>query len=233
VAGPAPLIALQGVHRTFERGRVSALEGVDLTIATGESIALVGKSGSGKSSLLHIATGLDAPGRGRVLWQGAPIESRRRWAALRRNEIGIVFQDFHLLPTLTARQNVELALMGAGLSGAEQHRRAEAALERVGLGHRLHQLPSMLSGGERQRVAIARALVREPLVLFADEPTGNLDSASAEAVFALLFELHRQAGATLVLVTHDDDLAARCGRLVRLADGRIVEDRVLREGAAA
>lgn len=226
------LLSLAGVRRSFDSGRIVALDGVDLSIGSGESIALVGRSGSGKSCLVAIATGLDRPDAGAVLWQGRKISSRREWAALRRKSIGIVFQEFHLLPTLSAQQNVELALMGSSAGQAEQRRAAAAALERVGLAHRRDNLPSEMSGGERQRVAIARALVRDPLILFADEPTGNLDSANADKVAALLLDLQRERGVSLVLVTHDVELAGRCQRIVKLSDGHIVEDRRVKENAA-
>jgi putative ABC transport system ATP-binding protein len=226
-----PLIRLEGVRRSFDHGRIVALDGVDLSIGGDECMAIVGRSGSGKSCLINIATGLDAPNAGRVLWQGRDVSSRRDWAALRRKSIGIVFQDFHLLPTLSARQNVELALMGADVGTREQRRRAGEALDRVGLASRLEQLPAQLSGGERQRVAIARALVRQPRILFADEPTGNLDSASAEAIVSLLFELHDERHAALVIVTHDEALAGRCPRRVRVADGRVAEETGAMPGA--
>ena len=218
------LLALEGVHRAFDRGRIVALDGVDLAIAPGERVALTGRSGSGKSCLLNVAGGLDRPDAGRVLWQGREVAARRDWAALRARAIGIVFQEFHLLPTLSAAQNVELALMGAGLPDAAQRRRAAEALERVGLAARGAHLPAELSGGERQRVAIARALVRRPALLLADEPTGNLDSANAAQVAALLFALQEEAGMALLLVTHDAALAARCPRRVVLSDGRIATD---------
>ena len=220
----ASLLSLAGIRRSFDGGRIVALDGVDLTVGKGESVAVVGRSGSGKSCLVGIATGLDRPDAGIVTWQGRNVSSRREWAALRRKSIGIVFQEFHLLPTLTAQQNVELALMGGDAGQAEQRRAAAAALERVGLGGRRDNLPAEMSGGERQRVAIARALVRDPLILFADEPTGNLDSANAEMVADLLFDLQRERGVSLVLVTHDGELAARCGRVVKLSDGHVVED---------
>jgi len=162
-----------------------------------------------------------------VLWGGQPVASRRAWAQLRRRDIGIVFQEFHLLPTLTARENVEMALMGHGIAAAERRERAQSALERVGLAHRLENLPHALSGGERQRVAIARAIVNAPRLLLADEPTGNLDTANTEAVADLLFNLQRDTGMTLVLVTHDEHLAARCRRCVRIRDGEVADDRVL------
>jgi len=228
---PSTLIAFDGVSRSFDDGAIVALKSVDLAIDNGDCVAILGPSGSGKSSIVNLLSGIDWPSGGRVLWNGKPIASRRAWAQLRRQEIGIVFQEFHLLPTLTARENVEMALMGRGIHTNEQRGRADAALERVGLAHRLKHLPHALSGGERQRVAIARAIVNAPRLLLADEPTGNLDSANAEAVADLLFNLQRDTGMTLVLVTHDEHLAARCRRCVRVRDGEIADDRVLAAAA--
>jgi putative ABC transport system ATP-binding protein len=224
---PPAVIALAGVSRTFDDGAIVALKSVDLEIDPGECLAILGPSGSGKSSIVNLLSGIDLPSGGRVLWNGRPVTSRRAWARLRRKDIGIVFQEFHLLPTLTARENVEMALMGHGIPAEERRERAEAALGRVGLAHRGKHLPHALSGGERQRVAIARAIVNAPRLLLADEPTGNLDSASTEAVADLLFNLQRDTGMTLVLVTHDEHLAARCRRCVRIRDGEVADDRVL------
>ena len=224
------LLELQDVHRSFDHGLIPALAGVNLTLGTAESIAIVGRSGSGKSCLVNIATGLDEAGSGRVLWQGREITARQDWATIRRTNIGIVFQEVHLVPTLTAQQNVELALMGGGLDQTTQRARAGAALESVGMAHRSTHLPSQLSGGERQRVAIARAIACEPILLFADEPTGNLDSASAAMVAELLFSLQAARNMGLVLVTHDEALAARCGRIVRMKDGQIIDDLPARHG---
>jgi putative ABC transport system ATP-binding protein len=221
------LIALAGVSRSFDDGAIVALKSVDLAIDAGECVAILGPSGSGKSSIVNLLSGIDRPTGGRILWNGKPVASRRAWARLRRQEIGIVFQEFHLLPTLTARENVEMALMGHGIPAAERRERAQSALARVGLAHRLENLPHALSGGERQRVAIARAIVNAPRLLLADEPTGNLDSANTEAVADLLFNLQRDTGMTLVLVTHDEHLAARCRRCVRIRDGEVADDRVL------
>jgi putative ABC transport system ATP-binding protein len=159
-----------------------------------------------------------------VLWEGRPLRTRQSWARLRRLNIGIGCQEFNLIPTLTALENVELALLGRGLSAIHRHTRAAVVLDRVGLAHRMHHLVTRLSGGERQRVAIARAIVNEPSLLLADEPTGNLDSASAANVTDLLFRLREKNGMTLILVTHDDALAARCPRRVRIRDGVIVDD---------
>ena len=226
VAPPA-MIALDGASRAFDDGAIVALRSVDLAIEAGECVAILGPSGSGKSSIVNLLSGIDRPTGGRVLWNATPITSRRAWARLRRKEIGIVFQEFHLLPTLTARENVEMALMGHGIAAHERRTRSAAVLARVGLAHRTDHLPHALSGGERQRVAIARAIVNAPRLLLADEPTGNLDSTNTEAVADLLFDLQRDTGMTLVLVTHDEHLAALCRRCVRIRDGGIADDRVL------
>ena len=221
-----PLVTLERVSRAFDDGAIVALKSIDLKIPAGDCVAILGPSGSGKSSIVNLLSGIDRPTSGRILWNGTPVESRRAWSRLRRDGIGIVFQEFNLIPTLSAAENVEMALMGRGVAPGEQHARAQAALGRVGLAHRTRHLPHALSGGERQRVAIARAIVNAPRVLLADEPTGNLDSANAAAVADLLFCLQRDTGMTLVLVTHDESLAARCRRCVRVRDGEIAEDRI-------
>jgi putative ABC transport system ATP-binding protein len=218
------LLSFEHVSRSFDGGRVTALRDVSLAIGAGERVALTGRSGSGKTCLLNIAGGIDTPTSGRVLWQGRPVSARRDWSALRGQAIGIVFQEFNLLPTLTSMQNVELALMGHGLAERVQRERAEAALDRVGMAGRAGHLPAEMSGGERQRVAIARALVRRPALLLADEPTGSLDSGNAEAIAALLLSLPEQDGMTLLMVTHDEALAARCPRRIRMHDGGVAAD---------
>ncbi|MEO3472215.1 ABC transporter ATP-binding protein [Roseomonas sp. CAU 1739] len=218
------MLAFDNVVRSFDGGRVAAVRGVSLNIGSGECIALTGRSGSGKTCLLNMAGGIDLPTAGRVLWRGQPVASRRAWAALRRDEIGIVFQEFNLLPTLTALQNVEIALMGSALTGRAQRAKAEAALARMGLEGRARHVPAALSGGERQRVAIARALVREPSLLLADEPTGSLDSVNAANIAGLLLGLPRERGMTLLMVTHDPALAARCPRRIVMHDGAIMSD---------
>jgi putative ABC transport system ATP-binding protein len=218
------LIALRDIGRLYDGGAIAALRNVDLEIDAGDCVAIVGASGSGKSTLVNLLCGIDHPTTGTILWQGQPLRTQSDWAVVRRLSIGIVFQDFNLIPTLTALENVELALLGRGFSTRRRLARAAAVLERVGLAPRMDHLVPRLSGGERQRVAIARAIVNEPKLLLADEPTGNLDSASAANVADLLFRLRETTGMTLVLVTHDDKLAGRCARQVRIRDGAIVDN---------
>ncbi len=204
--------------------QVQILRGIDLVVGSGETLALLGPSGSGKSSLLAILSGLERASGGSLIVAGADftVLDEDGLAAARRGRIGIVLQAFHLLPTMTALENVATPLELAGMPDAMA--RAEAELVAVGLGHRLGHYPAQLSGGEQQRVAIARALAPKPAILFADEPTGNLDHATGEAVADLLFARAAEAGATFILVSHDEALAARCGRILRLADGRIASD---------
>jgi putative ABC transport system ATP-binding protein len=226
-----PLIALRGVSRSYDGGTIAALRRIDLQIEAGDCVAIVGASGSGKSSLVNLLCGIDHASAGTVCWEGRVLRTQRDWARLRRLNIGIVFQEFNLISTLTALENVEIALFGRGLSARERLTRAAVALDRVGLDHRMHHRVTKLSGGERQRVAIARAVVNQPKLLLADEPTGNLDSVSAANIADLMFRLHQDSGVTIVLVTHDDALAGRCPRRVRIKDGVIVED--LREPIAS
>jgi putative ABC transport system ATP-binding protein len=203
--------------------RVDVLREVNIQIAEGTRVAIAGPSGSGKTSLLLLLSGLERPSSGQVIVDGLDLGTLDAdgLADLRRERVGIVFQSFHLLPSLSALDNAALPLQMAGRRDARTL--AAAMLERVGLGGRLDHLPSQLSGGEQQRVAIARALVHRPRLLLADEPTGNLDDHTAESVRELLFELNRELGTTLVLVTHDLDFAARCDRVLRLHDGQLHE----------
>lgn len=228
-----PLIYVDNVTRAYDGGGVMALRGVSLGIFPGDCVAILGKSGSGKSSLIQIMGGCDTPTSGQVIWREEPVRDQGEWQVLRASEIGIIFQEFLLLPALTALENVEMALMGKGASAKERKAHATQLLEMVGLASRLRHLPSALSGGERQRVAIARSLANKPALLLADEPTGNLDSANAEAIVDLLLDLQRTQGTALVMVTHDEGLAARCRRRVRIKDGLIVDDGLTSQGPAA
>lgn len=223
-------IALNKVHLSLgsASGPVHILRGIDLSVERGETIGLVGPSGSGKTSLLMVIAGLEQATEGTVHAAGMDITrlSEDRLADFRREHVGIVFQNFHLVSTMTAIENAALPLELAGDDAAFD--RAEAALVAVGLGHRLSHYPSQLSGGEQQRVALARAFAPEPTLLLADEPTGNLDGSTGAEVIDLLFDLHRRRGTTLLLITHDPALAARCERIIELKDGRIVADRPAR-----
>ena len=205
--------------------RLSVLESLDLRINPGDSVAIIGPSGAGKSTLLSLLAGLDIPESGEILFQGEAFSglSEDQRAAVRRGRIGFVFQSFQLLQGLTAVENVMLPLELTGMSVAQAKQRAMKWLERVGLGARTHHRPRMLSGGEQQRVALARAFVNEPALLFADEPTGNLDRRTGESVSELLFELNQETGTTLILVTHDERLASRCQRILSLEDGTLNE----------
>jgi putative ABC transport system ATP-binding protein len=228
-AGTA-LYELRGVTKRYGDGatQVAAVDGIDLTIGRGEFVAIVGPSGSGKTTMLQLLGAIDRPTDGEVLFEGGRIEAMNDGdlAELRRNTLGFIFQQFNLIPTLTARDNVEVALAPTGIATTQRRRRAEDLLQRVGLGRRTDHVPSQLSGGEQQRVAIARALSNEPRVLLADEPTGNLDTATGSEVIGLLETLWREHGLTVILVTHDDGIAARAGRVLRMRDGRLAGDEV-------
>ena len=222
-----PLIHMQGVTRHYHMGdqKVVALAGVDFTIHTGELVAIVGTSGSGKTTLMNILGCLDTPTSGSYLLRGQAVAGLGddELSRLRNREIGFVFQNFQLLSRADAWRNVELPLVYRDVPRAERRARAAAMLQRVGLGHRKNHRAHELSGGQRQRVAIARALVAEPSLLLADEPTGNLDSATQQEILTLFQDLHR-SGHTIIIVTHEPSLAAQCPRVIRLADGRILSD---------
>jgi ABC-type lipoprotein export system ATPase subunit len=228
-----PVVRTRDLAKEYGRGAglVRALDGVELEVASGETLAVMGPSGCGKSTLLHLLGGLERPSGGEVWLAGRRIDklSERALARLRRQAIGFVFQAFHLMEELTAVENVELPALLAGRSPRAARRRAAELLEQVGLTERAKHLPSALSGGERQRVAIARALSNEPLVVLADEPTGNLDSAATVEVLRLLDSL-RSAGQTLLIVTHDDRIAATADRLISMRDGAFVEETRLTHG---
>lgn len=223
-----PLIALAGVGKTYGRGEaeVHALVDVTLNVRPGEFVAIMGPSGSGKSTAMNIFGCLDAPTRGSYRYADVEVRdlSRDQRALLRRNCFGFVFQGYNLLPRMSALENVELPLLYRGLPRAERRRMALEALTRVGLAGRMEHDPSKLSGGQQQRVAIARAIVGQPDVILADEPTGNLDTARSHEIMELLTALNRDVGITILMVTHEADMAAYAGRLVRFTDGRIAAD---------
>jgi len=222
---PPPLVQVRNLHLTVPSaaGPVNILRGIDLDITAGEAVGIVGPSGSGKTSLLMVLAGLERASSGTIMLAGQPVTAMDEdsLARLRRETIGIVFQAFHLIPTMTALENVAVPLELARVRDATD--RAQAALGAVGLSHRLTHLPGQLSGGEQQRVALARAFAPRPRLLLADEPTGNLDQATGDEVMDLLFRLRAETGTTLMLITHNAHLAARCSRRIHLADGRVVE----------
>jgi putative ABC transport system ATP-binding protein len=219
------MLRCESLTQTYLSGgrELTVLEDIGFELEDGGFLAIVGPSGSGKTTLLGLLAGLDRPKRGRVLLEGQDLSrlTEDQRARLRGQKVGFVFQSFHLIPTLTARENIQVPLE---LRGEDARDRAEELLARVGLSDRGHHYPAQLSGGEQQRVALARAFSNRPRLLFADEPTGNLDAATGAKVIDLMAELNRELGTTLVLVTHDHDLASRARRMIRLADGRMVSD---------
>ena len=220
-----PVAQLQGVDKVYGSGEmaVKALDGVDLTVNRGDYLAVMGASGSGKSTAMNILGCLDRPSCGSYRLNNTPVEelSDDQLADLRNRDLGFVFQQFHLLPQLSALDNVILPMVYAGVPAAERRQRAQAALERVGLGQRLNNKPNQLSGGQQQRVAIARAIINQPACVLADEPTGALDSQTTAEVLDIFDALHR-GGMTVVMVTHEDDVAARAEKIVHFRDGRIL-----------
>jgi putative ABC transport system ATP-binding protein len=230
---PDPLISLERCELTLtsDAGPVEILRGIDLAVNSGETLGIVGPSGSGKTSLLMIIAGLERATGGAVSMLGTSYAdmSEDALARLRGENIGIVFQDFHLIPNMTALENVALPLELAGIENAFE--RAQAALDEVGLQHRHVHYPGQLSGGEQQRVALARALGPQPKLILADEPTGNLDGETGEKIMDIMFDIHARIGTTLILVTHEDRLAARCRRRVAMADGRISRDESFAQAA--
>lgn len=218
------VIETRDVTKHFDEGAIKALDGVDLTIGEGEFVAIVGPSGSGKSTLLHMLGALDTPTSGRVVVDGTDIATEPDLAGFRRRTVGFVFQLHNLIPTLSALENVQIPLVESGLASSERRSRALSLLDQVGLGERADSMPTKLSGGERQRVAIARALVNEPRVLIADEPTGAVDSENSRRIMDLLRAINAERGTTLVVVTHDPEVADRADRVIRMLDGRVVPE---------
>lgn len=225
-----PLAEIRHCSRSYDSGRIIALDDVSFAVERGDFIAITGPSGSGKSMLLDVMCGLETPSSGDVLFDGVAISGPAAWANIRARRIGFVFQSFYLIPSLTIAENVELAMLWQGLGAGERSERVTVLLDRLGLGERMGQHPLQLSGGERQRVAIARALANRPELIVADEPTGSLDSRSSGEIIELLEDLHRSGDTTVVIVTHDRTIAARCDRQVELTDGRIISD--IRRGGA-
>ena len=218
------ILEARDLHRKFDPGEVEALRGVDVMIAEGEFVAIQGPSGCGKSTLLHILGALDTPSAGQLRFRGSAVDRYADLSAFRARTVGFVFQMSHLLPTLSAIENVQIPMFEMPWPADERRRRARVLLDAVGLSSRSLHLPANLSGGERQRVAIARSLANEPPLLLADEPTGNLDSENAARIMALLMAIHSERRITLVVVTHDDAVAAKAARVLGMRDGRIVSE---------
>jgi ABC-type lipoprotein export system ATPase subunit len=218
----SPILEVRNLHKNYDEGRIEALRGVDLSIDAGEFVAISGHSGSGKSTLLHILGGLDTPTHGAILFRGAPLGSSLSLDAYRCNHVGFIFQAFYLLPTLRAVENVQAPMLATKNGAGDRAERAEALMREVGLEHRMRQHPNELSGGERQRVAIARALANNPSILLADEPTGNLDSANSTRIMEILTGIQKARGMTLIVITHEEEIANSAQRHIRIHDGRIV-----------
>ena len=209
------------VFKTYDEGRIEALRGVDLSISAGEYMAITGPSGSGKSTLLHMLGGLDSPTSGQVFFGSAELGKSINLDTYRSKKVGFIFQAFHLMPTLRAIENVQLPMIGSSRKRFDRADRATQLLDEVGLAHRMLQFPNQLSAGERQRVAIARALANDPEILLADEPTGNLDSVNSARIMEILIGIQKQRGMTLIVVTHENDIAHSAARQIRFRDGRI------------
>jgi len=215
---------LSGTDLSKKYGDLAVVKGASLAVNAGEFVCLVGKSGCGKTTLLSLLSGLEKPTGGKVMLDGREIttSSEDELALFRRDNVGFIFQSFNLIPTLSAWENVALPLFPLKMTGEERRKRATDILGKMELGHRIEHLPSALSGGEKQRVAIARALINNPKIIFADEPTGNLDSATGDAIMNILNKLHKEEGVAILMVTHEDELAKTANRLIRMKDGEIM-----------
>jgi putative ABC transport system ATP-binding protein len=217
----SPLLEVRNLCKSYDEGRIEALRGVDLSIAAGEYVAISGPSGSGKSTLLQLLGGLDTATSGEVLFQNAALGTAVNLDTYRARQVGFIFQAFYLLPTLTAIENVQVPMLALDLLPSNRAQRAESLLHEMGMGHRLNQYPNQLSAGERQRVAIARALANAPSILLADEPTGNLDSVNSARIMEILIGIQKQRGMTLIIITHENEIACCAPRHVRIRDGKI------------
>ena len=218
------LFRTEQLCKLYPDGQVHAVEDVNIAIRRGEYLAIMGPSGSGKSTLLNLLGALDRPSSGDVYFDGEALSQVRNLDRLRSQKLGFVFQSFHLLPILTAVENVQVPMFEGPLSASQRIKKAKDLLEQVGLSHRIHHMPQKLSVGERQRVAIARSLANDPTALLADEPTGNLDSVAAEGVFELFAQMHREQGMTIVLITHDEEFGRRAQRTIHMQDGHVKSD---------
>jgi putative ABC transport system ATP-binding protein len=219
--GCSPLLEVRNLCKSYDEGRIEALRGVDLSIAAGEYVAISGPSGSGKSTLLQLLGGLDTATSGEVLFQNAALGTAVNLDTYRARQVGFIFQAFYLLPTLTAIENVQVPMLALDLLPSNRAQRAESLLREMGMEHRLNQYPNQLSAGERQRVAIARALANAPSILLADEPTGNLDSVNSARIMEILIGIQKQRGMTLIIITHENEIACCAPRHVRIRDGKI------------
>ncbi len=216
-----PALEVRNLSMTYDEGRIEALRGVDLSIAAGEYLAITGPSGSGKSTLLHLLGGLDIPTGGEVIFKNSRLGSAIDLDTYPSQYVGFIFQSFHLMPTLRSVENVQLPMLGTNRKGFDRAERAQALLKEMDLEHRSQQYPNQLSAGERQRVAIARALANEPEILLADEPTGNLDSVNSARIMEILTGIQKQRGMTLIIVTHENDIAHAAPRRIRIRDGKV------------